>query len=266
MKKLKKITPLFLMLLLVGMVALSCNDSDDSGGTSRIKVSMTDAPGDYDAVFIDVVDVKIKSSTDTGESGWVSLSNVTPGIYNLLDLTGGVTVLLADAEVPSGFVGQIRLILGDNNTVVKDGVTYPLNTPSAQQSGLKLQINQTLLPNITYAFLIDFDVNQSIVVQAGGSGNFNLHPVLRITSEAISGSISGTITNIGVPVMASVTVNGVVVTANTDENGVFVLHGIPDGTYTVTLTPDLTSGLAALTIENVTVVNGQVTALGSISL
>jgi hypothetical protein len=40
-------------------------------------------------------------------------------------------------------VQQIRLILGTRNTVVLD-ITYPLSTPSAEQSGLKLQVNQTL--------------------------------------------------------------------------------------------------------------------------
>jgi hypothetical protein len=50
-----------------------------------------------------------------------------------LDLTG-VNVLLADNLVPSGKLGQIRLLLGDKNTVVVGDKTYDLKTPSAQQS------------------------------------------------------------------------------------------------------------------------------------
>jgi hypothetical protein len=34
-------------------------------------------------------------------------------VYNLLDLTAGVNALLADNLVPSGKLGQIRLLLGD---------------------------------------------------------------------------------------------------------------------------------------------------------
>jgi hypothetical protein len=45
-------------------------------------------------------------------------------------------------------VQQIRLILGTRNTVV-DGITYPLSTPSAEQSGLKLQVNQTLQEGVS---------------------------------------------------------------------------------------------------------------------
>jgi hypothetical protein len=263
MKNLKKILLSSFSILVLSFFVFSCSDSDDdSGGTSRIKVGLTDNPGDYDEVNVEILDVKIKNSNDTEDNGWVSIGIANPGIYNLLDLTGGVIAPLSDSEIPSGFLGQIRLILGENNTVVKDGVTYPLNTPSAQQSGLKLQVNQTLEPNFTYDFLIDFDVNQSIVVEAGGSGNYNLHPVLRVITVANSGSISGTVVSGGYQVLASVMVGGVEVSAYTDAAGVFYLHGIPAGTYTITLTPDPTSTFTPLIIENVVVVNGANTDTG----
>ena len=249
---------------------ISCNDdNDDTEGTSKVTVRMTDAPGDYDAVNIEVLDIMIKSNASTDDSGWISIGTATPQIYDLLDLTGGVNALLANgAQVPSGKLGQIRLILGDDNTVVKDGVTYPLHTPSAQQSGLKLLVNQTLEPGFTYDFLLDFDVDRSIVVQAGGSGNFNLHPVIRVSSVVNSGSISGMVTTTpaGVSVLASVLVAGVPVSAYTNAEGKFQINGVPAGTYSVTLTPDATSGLAPLVVENVVVVNGQVTDIGSQSL
>jgi len=267
MKSLKKI--LFGCFALTALVfAQSCDDSENDGGstagTSRVKINMTDAPGDYDEVNIEVIGVKYKTTTETGEDGWVDLDGVEPGVYNLLDLTGGVTVMLADDQIPSGNLGQIRLILGDDNTVVKDGVTYDLNTPSAQQSGLKLKIDQELEPNVTYNFLVDFDVHNSIV-EAGNSGNYNLHPVLRVTAEAASGSIEGMVTNL-VPITASVQVGDTVVTADTDATGHFVLHGIPAGTYTVTLNADPTLALPPVTIENVVVVNGDTTNVGSVTL
>jgi len=266
MKSLKKI--LFGCFALTALVfTQSCdddNDNDSTSGTSRVRISMTDAPGDYDEVNIEVIGVRYKTTTDTGEEGWIDLDGVEPGVYNLLDLTGGVTAALADDEIPSGNLGQIRLILGDDNTVVKDGVTYPLNTPSAQQSGLKLKIDQELDPDVTYNFLVDFDVHNSVVM-AGNSGNYNLHPVLRVTAEAASGSIAGSVTNL-VPITASVQVGDTTVTADTNDAGEFVLHGIPAGTYTVTLTADPSLSLPPVTIENVVVVNGDVTQVGEITL
>ena len=268
MKNLQKI--LLTALMMLGFLAFTaCNDDEnaqvETDGSSRIRVSMTDAPGDYDAVFVEVVDVRIKNNSDAGEDGWVSIGNVTPRIVNLLDLTGGVTVMLADNQIPSGHLGQIRLILGSNNTVVKNGVSHELRTPSAQQSGLKLKIDQTLLPGITYDFLIDFDVEHSIV-EAGNSGNINLHPVLRVTSNAVSGSIKGKVVNEGITALVAVTVGNTTVTTYTDANGVFVLHGLPQGSYTVTVTPEILSGLPIRIVQNVAVTNGQVTDMGLLNL
>jgi len=268
MKNLQKF--LLIGFAIFGLTAVSSCSGDDGNDkvedrTSRIKVSMTDAPGDFDAVFVEVIDVRIKNNDDTAEDGWVSIGNVTPRIINLLDLTGGVTVMLADNQIPSGYLGQIRLILGEHNTVVKNGVTYELRTPSAQQSGLKLKIDQTLQPGITYDFLIDFDVEHSIVV-AGNSGNINLHPVLRVTANAVSGAIKGEVSSAGFRSLISVTVGGVVVTTYTNANSAFMLHGLPAGSYTLTVTPDILSGLSSFTVQNVTVINGQITDVGQLNL
>ncbi|HEX8562345.1 MAG TPA: DUF4382 domain-containing protein [Flavobacterium sp.] len=247
----------------------SCSDEDTNkdfaGGTSRMTVRMTDAPGDYDEVNVEVLDVMIKGDASASEEGWVSVGNVTPGIYNLLDLTGGVNVLLADNEVEAGHLGQIRLILGDNNTVVKDGVTYDLNTPSAQQSGLKLQVNQDLEADLDYNFLIDFDVAQS-VVSAGNSGNYNLHPVLRIVSEANGGSIRGHVIPGPYQILASVSAGSQTISSFADQTGNFVLQGVPEGTYTVTITSSSSLSASPVTIQNVTVVSGEVSQLGEIAL
>lgn len=269
MKKIKFYVLTFSLIAFLCFSLIGCNSSDDSTQTSKISVRMTDAPGDYDAVYIDVQDVLIKTATDDDDSkGWVSIGNVTPKVYNLLDLTGGVDVLLADDIVPSGFLGQVRLVLGENNTVVKDGVTYPLKTPSAQQSGLKIKINQTLVGGVIYNFLLDFDVEHSIVVQAASSGNFNLHPVIRVSTKATSGVIKGTITPAleGFQVLASVVVGDVTVSAYADESGVFQLNGIPAGTYDVKITPEVGSGKAEKIITRVSVVNGDINNLGTISL
>lgn len=260
MNKLKWIG--FSLLIFTATFFVGCNDDDDSNKTSIVNVRMTDAPGDYDAVNVEVLDVMVKSNSNTDDSGWISIGTTIPQVYNLLDLTGGVNVLLADgAVIPSGNLGQIRLILGDDNTVVKDGVTYPLKTPSAQQSGLKLLVNTNLQPDLTYDFLLDFDVEKSIVVEAGGSGNYNLNPVIRVSTIINSGSIKGSVTTtpVGVQVLASVMVNGVEVSAYTDTDGNFQINGIPAGTYSLTLTPDAASGLSPLVIDNIIVVNGQAT-------
>lgn len=264
----KKLKPLIFLFGLI--LFFNCSDDDSTpndSGTSKISVKLVDEPGDYDNVFVEVVDVMVKVNDDSGgDEGWESLNPINTGVYDLLSLTGGVNVLLVDDfQVPSGMLNQIRLVLGDDNTIVIDGETYPLNTPSAQQSGLKVEVNQELQADFTYNFILDFDVDQSIVV-AGDSGNINLKPVLHASAEVSSGIIEGAVNPFDFQVMASVTVDGEEVSAYADENGNFSLYGVPEGTYTVTITPDPDSGYISTTVENVEVINGQITNIGTIDL
>jgi hypothetical protein len=182
----------------------------------------------------------------------------------LLELTGGVSVLLADEDIPSGHITQMRLVLGSQNSIVVDGETHALQTPSAQQSGLKLNINQTLEAGVLYEFMLDFDVAESIVLQ--GNGGYLLKPVIRVSTLAESGSISGMVLPLGIQALVTAS-NGVdTISAYTNADGNFVLHGVPEGSYTVTIQPEITSGLEVVVLNNVIVTTGNITALGTITL
>ncbi len=269
MKKIKFCPKSFFIIALLAIFFTACNDNDDGNQTSRVMVRMVDAPGDYDEVNIDVQDIMIKKSDGTDDSeGWISIvdDNFTPGVYNLLDLTGGLSLLLADNVVPSGYLGQIRLVLGENNTLVKGDQVMQLSTPSAMQSGLKLNVKQTLLAGATYEFVLDFDASKSIV-SAGSSGSYNLKPVIRVSAAATSGVIKGMISPVleGYQVAVSVPVGEDVITTFADETGKFQLNGVPAGTYTLTLTPETASGKTAVVVNGVVVSNGQVTDVGSVT-
>ena len=258
---------------------MSCNDDDSDGSSSEmanLSIRMTDAPGDYDAVFIDVQGIEIQleadddlDATDDDGTEWVTVEDVNTGIYDLLELTGGVSQLLADTEVEAGYVGQMRLILGPDNTVVVDGETKALNTPSAQQSGLKLQLNQRLEGGENYAFLLDFDVDQSIVET--GNGGYNLKPVIRLSAEANAGMVVGTTVvpaalSSDVQSLVVLTGNGITVSAYTNNDGDFALNGVPAGTYDVKITPQISSGLTVYTVSDVEVRPNETTDLGEIEL
>lgn len=261
----KKFAGLLLALVTVTMF-ISCSDDDStSDQNARVKISMTDAPGDYDAVFVQVTDVMIKADASTDDQGWVSLSNVQPGVYDLLTLTGGVTQLLADAEIPAGFLGQIRLVLGTDNTVVVNGQSQPLSTPSAQQSGLKLQVNQELEAGMEYEYLLDFDVDKSIVT-AGASGGFILKPVIRLIAMEGTGTITGEVQPSLFQSVVTATNASHNISAYTAADGKFSLNGVPAGTYQVTVTPAVSSGLGVKVVNNVQVASGASVALDAIFL
>lgn len=241
----------------IAMAFNSC--SNDSSGNYPYKVRMTDAPGPYSEVNVDIRSVEV-----TGNNGETVLLNTTAGVYNLLDFSNGVDTLLATSVLTDAEVKQIRLILGSNNTIVRDGITYPLSTPSADQSGLKLLVNQTLQADIENAILIDFDANNSVVET--GSGTYKLKPVLRTVVAATTGNISGSITPAGTLAVVSAisTATNLVYTSSVNAEGNFRIVGLPAGNYSVTITPALP--MLPITILNLSVQAGATANAGIIAL
>jgi len=251
------------LLILFGSLFLvpSCKKEN-----SRLTIYLTDAPADYDAVNIEVVGLQVKASADQGEGGWQTMTlPATPVTYNLLEFTNGMETLLSSIELPAGKVSQLRLILGDNNTIVVNGVTepLPLEVPSGSESGLKFNIHAELLPGIEYKLWIDFDCARSVV--DNGAGDYILKPLIRTFTEATSGAIKGVVSPLAANATVSAT-NGVdILSAIPDPTtGAFLIRGVPAGTWTVTI--DANNGYIDQTINNVSVTIGQVADVGSITL
>ncbi|WP_162416892.1 DUF4382 domain-containing protein [Cyclobacterium roseum] len=220
-------------------VLVSCNDQDDvMDGNARLSVSLIDAPADYDEVWVEVLALEVQPNgiDETDESGWISIENESEEKkIDLLTLTGGNALQLGTEEIPAGYISQIRLILGDDNYLIQDGTKIDLTTPSAQQTGLKLQLNQELLAGIQYDLILDFDAAQSIV-KAGNSGQYILKPVLRVVAEG-KASIKGNV----MPLEASAAVYGIkegdTLATFTDDKGDFILKGLDQGEYRVEIHP-----------------------------
>lgn len=243
--------------LLLSIFWLACSEDNQ---TAKLEVRLTDAPGDYEEVNIDIQSVEINSSD--GNSGWTTL-DVESGVYNILELTNGLDTLLATAELPAGRISQIRLILGNENSVKVNGETKPLSTPSAQQSGLKLNLNATLTEGITYTITLDFDAARSIVVK--GNGTYSLKPVIRAIETSTSGAIKGTVTPLeAAPAVFAIVGTDTVATAYTDDVGKFILRSLPAGSYTVSFDPK--TGYLPQQKEGVTVTLGNVNDLGSVTI
>lgn len=246
-------------LLFVGLLVMlmpSCKK--DSAEKAHLSVQMTDAPGNYDAVMVDVQGVEVVCG------GANVMLNTSSGIYNLLDFSNGLDTLIATGDLEAGTVSQIRLILGTNNTVVVDGIVYPLATPSAMQSGLKLQLHKTFEEGVSYSILMDFDANQSVVFK--GNGEYQLKPVIRCSDVALTGSIKGSITPVGeIAVVTAVSVSdSLSYSSVTNIFGAFMINALPAGMYNITVTPVLP--LLPVTITGKEVIIGASTNLGIIVL
>lgn len=187
MKKKNLSYGLFILIILAGFlfVQSGCNKDDDGGenpsGTTSFNVSLEStntSRSSYEHVYIDIQKVSFHTSADTSvNGGWVELET-NAGIYDLLDYeNGNDTIIGFDPVLEVQTISQIRLLLGPDNTIVESGETYDLETPSAQTSGLKIQVNAPLEPNKAYKVVLDFDVDKSILKT--GNDKYKLKPVIK---------------------------------------------------------------------------------------
>ena len=264
---LSKISPYLLGIFLVACLFGACQKSNtSSNGPSHLNIHLTDAPADYRAVLINIQKIMVKSSDDTSDSGWVNVPLLKPGIYDLLQLRNGKDTLLGGVDLPAGKLSQIRLILGDGNQLVlDDGTVVDLKTPSAQQSGLKLNIDATLTAGIPYELVLDFDAARSIV-KAGNSGQYILKPVIRTFAKASGGAIQGVVlpdsANAHIMAISGIDTLG----ALPDASGFYKFWGIPAGSYTLIFDADSTSDYLSDTLQNIAVTISNVTTVDTLRL
>ncbi len=260
--------PLLLFLIAFSLLFSACEVTDSPNeGTGQLAVRLTDEPGDYDAVFIEIEAVKVIADNDPNdgvvEDGWITVSDERMRI-DLLELQNGETILLGEEKLEAGFYHQIRLILGDDNAVIIDGETFPLKTPSAQQSGLKLNIDAEVEAGEIYVLLIDFNAGKSIV-KAGNSGKYILKPVIRTVELGETGSVEGTVEPNTFPTTVLAVADGDTLTAYTENNGDFMFIGVVPDTYDFIFQPG-DEAFADTTLANVTVEADENVDLGTVTL
>src|SRR5690349_20699698 len=255
---LRRILAAFALLTVLIAIA-SCGGGGGSagggggiGGTGSpstlgtVHFSLTDAPAcGYDAVNITVEKVRVHMSSSAAEddAGWSEVVLQQARRVNLLDLTNGVLVDLGQTTLPPGKYTQLRLVLASNgsatplaNSVVPSGgAETALTTPSAAQSGLKVNVDIDVPEGQTADVVLDFDACKS-VVKRGNSGQFNLKPV--ISATAVIAGAGQRVVGFVAPAIALSTTQVSLQTAGVpvkstvpDGTGTFVLYPVQPGTY-----------------------------------
>jgi hypothetical protein len=202
MKALSFISVFFLIIIFTS----SCQ-MDESNGTGKLVLSVTDSP-------VDAVDVKAVYVTFTGleyqnnGGAWETASTfVGPRTINLLGLQNGKTSLLGDFNLTSGNYTGLRFKLdaptrGANvpsnpgcYIEMVNGDKKPLFVPSGGQTGYKAIGSFTVPINGLVEVTADFDLRKS-VVSTGGNATYLLKPTIKITVNNQAGEIKGTISNL----------------------------------------------------------------------
>ncbi len=194
----------------ITMQACGKSSSSSTVPTGSMAVSVTDAPGDFDHVWITVKDIWIHTSDAAGlnEAGWHKYPLSSYKTVDLLTLANGNAQSIWDnITLPVGDYQQIRLVLVDtddslaasataagltyNNEVVVNNVAYPLHIPDARH-GIRLVPVVGAFKVIeggTLRLAIDFDAGHDIVDFR--TGEYILKPRLAYFDLDNAGAIIG---------------------------------------------------------------------------
>lgn len=170
-----------LVMFLVPCVFYSCTTDDaptpiknQKTEYSQMRINLTDAPGDYQQVNINVQKVRVQIM----DSSWIDLTT-RAGYYDLLTLRNGIdTTIVQDSLTKGTYITQMRLVLGDSNNVMVDSNFYPLKVPSGSTSGYKINFTDSLKAD-SLIITLDFDAEKSII-QQGNKHDYLLKPVIKV--------------------------------------------------------------------------------------
>lgn len=250
----KKIVILSIAVMGLAAGLTSCKKDSNSGNS--FKVRMTDGPGDFLQLNMQISSVDIYSQGN----GWVNLSSQTQSV-NVLDLTNGSEIQLANStNVSAGVYTKLRITFASQANIVLlgGGSSFSLNwTGNTQQ--VEITINEQVSSATGGNLLIDFDVAQSVSELAGV---YSIQPVISVIADESTG-VKGHVTGAS-SAMVKVTGNGKTYSTYINAQGNFLLRGIASGTYTVNIWGN--GQLQSHEVNNVVVTQGQITSMGNIDL
>jgi hypothetical protein len=282
MKKTRAITGLVLTGLLFTSLFYACSKSDSvsnevPAGKQNVSIFLTDDPGFFDRVLVDIRSVKVLVDTcaKRDRNGWWdnrrdscfvwdSLT-IRPGVYDLLTLRNGADTLLAGGNIPAGRIKFIKIELGNNNSLVKDSISYPLSLYPGTDHFILVTLKgdewDEYLPGRLQLWL-DFDVTRSIIKVRDNT--FYLRPFLKIFTTRATGSIEGKV--LPKDAFAVITAFNAQDTAYAlpGKGGEFKIRGLQQGSYTLFV--NASNGYRDTTLTNISISSRKEVKLGTITL
>jgi len=283
----KKISVLVLAAVaMISFYACQKTGFDSFNQTSDLSIYLTDGPGDFSKVLVEVKAVEVKLDTsihkDDDEYGdkhgdfdddrdddrrghdefgqWDTLQ-VTSGVYDLLSLRNGVDTLMAGGTV-KGKIRKIRITVG-SVTVIKDSVSYPVTMLSGLTNYLYVHIKDEHLDRNSNSskVWVDFDISTSIVYI---NGKYYLNPRLKPFCDKNFGRVEGIVLPLDAGAKVTISNGTTTATAIPERNGEYRIRGLEEGTYTVTF--QSSTGYKDQVLNNIVVKKSSETKIPTVTL
>lgn len=291
----RKIGLSLLAITALSTIIWSCSKDESSApdkvpaNQQRLQVYLTDDPGLFDQVFIDIKSVEVLVDTcgdnDDDDNRWGKNERcwwddgrydrkdtckvwdtlaIRAGVYDILSFRNGIDTLFASGLVPQGTIKKIRITIGSNNSLVKDSVVYPLKSLTGETK-LIVNVRHEEWEEFSQDNLrlwLDFDVSRSIIEVRRGT--FVLKPYILVWTPKITGSLSGKVTpREGYPIV-TVWNSADTLYALPTKGGEFKVRGLKEGTYSLFV--NASNGYQDTTITNIEVKRNKETKVPAIKL
>ncbi|MCT4562329.1 MAG: DUF4382 domain-containing protein [Crocinitomicaceae bacterium] len=277
-----KITKMTMAVIaIIGLFFTACkkenvanNNPSSSTKAGSFKVRMTDAPGDYEGLYVEI---------DKGEaylegSGWVLLNNQAQ-MVSVMDLTNGAETNIAYlSSVKACTYSKLRLTFGDENSIklnsstelglklpagISTTASLDLNaeTMLGQERTVEIVIDETVSAETGANVLLDFNVAQSVIENETG---WMLDPIITSIEDELTG-LRGEIQGAQQASITVQTPQGEIST-NTDANGFFMIRGLAAGTYNLVIDAEVEGKHVneIRAISGVTVSEGRIENIGTV--
>ena len=162
--------------LLISLLAIilfsSCSKEEESTTleNSLVNVKLIGTQTQLSRLNLEILDVQLRVLEDENDpKAWLSLNTINTGIHDLTDFTGNHVITLVDFEqVPSEFIYNIKIVLGDENSVVKNNIEYVVDIESEYENASVNILEKQLVENAgSLSFSLSDEEMQSINSKLG---------------------------------------------------------------------------------------------------
>jgi hypothetical protein len=220
-------------------LGVACTDATEGSGLALVNIRLIDAPGDFDEAWIEFEGVELLQGTDRQavEGQWIHIPyDQADRQVDVSKLVGNGVLLLGRQEIPVGGIFKIRLLLGNDHYLAKNGKERSLTLRDADEAVIELDVNYRLERNLSYDIYLDFDLEKSIKPTTD-STQFELDPRVRSFVINDRSNIRGRIQPAASkPVVYAIHGKDTVTTLS-DAQGNYSLRGLDPRKYTIRILP-----------------------------